>query len=375
MKINTLTYRVNFITPAFLGNAWQKGQWRTPPFKALLRQWWRVVYAKEVAYNWEALLAEERRLFGSASDDSNGKSGKSRVRLRLEEWVFGKINNHQWPGGKLNRVVTTRDGKGQVRSDVYLGFGAILPPSKKQKRKSIELANEPAIDSNESVVLSLRVMSSEDMRWVNKTIQLAQAFGTIGSRSRNGWGSFMLEHIDGSRISPFLEKDILMRIVRPINECFSETWPHAIGLDENNDPLIWISSQSFSSWHSAIDFLAQVKVAIRRIAKNYVGNGIGGIHLLGYPAGGKWKIKQWEGNDKEKQKRFACPLRFKVVENSNGKFNVVAVHLPHSLPDELTAPLNNDQRKWLREKQPEIWKNIHGVLDKKIERFGQERDS
>jgi CRISPR-associated protein Cmr1 len=34
------TYTVRFVTPAFLGNVEQQGQWRTPPFKALLRQWW-----------------------------------------------------------------------------------------------------------------------------------------------------------------------------------------------------------------------------------------------------------------------------------------------------------------------------------------------
>ncbi len=44
-----LTYEVRFTTPAFLGNAEQKGQWRTPPFKALLRQWWRVAYGEEGA--------------------------------------------------------------------------------------------------------------------------------------------------------------------------------------------------------------------------------------------------------------------------------------------------------------------------------------
>ena len=38
----TRTYTLRFLTPAFLGNADQNGQWRTPPIKALLRQWWRV---------------------------------------------------------------------------------------------------------------------------------------------------------------------------------------------------------------------------------------------------------------------------------------------------------------------------------------------
>ncbi|OYV75217.1 MAG: hypothetical protein B7Z66_13795 [Chromatiales bacterium 21-64-14] len=33
-----LKYTVRFVTPAFLGNAEQTGQWRTPPFKALRRR-------------------------------------------------------------------------------------------------------------------------------------------------------------------------------------------------------------------------------------------------------------------------------------------------------------------------------------------------
>ncbi len=40
-------YTVSFVTPAFLGDAEQNGAWRTPPFKILLRQWWRVAAAKE----------------------------------------------------------------------------------------------------------------------------------------------------------------------------------------------------------------------------------------------------------------------------------------------------------------------------------------
>jgi CRISPR-associated protein Cmr1 len=35
------SYQLRFQTPAFLDNAQQQGQWRTLPFKALLRQWWQ----------------------------------------------------------------------------------------------------------------------------------------------------------------------------------------------------------------------------------------------------------------------------------------------------------------------------------------------
>jgi CRISPR-associated protein Cmr1 len=35
-----LIYKVQFVTPAFLGNAEHSGQWRTPPFKALYIMYW-----------------------------------------------------------------------------------------------------------------------------------------------------------------------------------------------------------------------------------------------------------------------------------------------------------------------------------------------
>ncbi|MCE2461531.1 MAG: hypothetical protein J4F38_12235 [Pseudomonadales bacterium] len=58
-----MKYEVKFLTPAFLGNAEQSGQWRTPPFKALLRQWWRVAVAaaKGGGSAVRSRMAEERQ--------------------------------------------------------------------------------------------------------------------------------------------------------------------------------------------------------------------------------------------------------------------------------------------------------------------------
>ncbi len=374
MKMKTLRYRVKFVTPAFLGNAFQKGQWRVPPFKALLRQWWRVAYAGEAQYDVDELRVAENRLFGSASDDGGNGSGKSRVRLRLSEWKHGRLENDQWPGGTLNRVTTTRDGRGSVRSDVYLGFGSVLPPSKKQKRKSIELQSPPAIAPGDSVELNVQVMDDKDLKWIEKTIHLVHAFGVLGSRSRNGWGSLAVLPTGDTAFKPVTEVDSLRYVVRPIHKCFSETWPHAIGLDDNNVPLIWKGKQDFASWHGAIDFLAEVKVAIRRAAKDFAGDGVGGIHLLGYPAGEKWTVKEWDAYNDKKQMRYACPLKFKVIELDRNRLRVIAVHLPHSLPDDLMELLTTNQKNWFMEKQPYVWKRIHQVLDRKIGRISQENN-
>jgi hypothetical protein len=45
--MQTRRLQIQFHTPAFLGDANQSGRWRTPPFKAQLRQWWRVAYAAQ----------------------------------------------------------------------------------------------------------------------------------------------------------------------------------------------------------------------------------------------------------------------------------------------------------------------------------------
>lgn len=73
MTMQTLTYQVGFNTPTFLGNAEQQAQWRTPPFKALLRQWWRVVKAPEA--DSTSINFGIREHFGHADAALNSHTG------------------------------------------------------------------------------------------------------------------------------------------------------------------------------------------------------------------------------------------------------------------------------------------------------------
>lgn len=370
MKTKILRYKIKFITPAFLGNAEQRGQWRTPPFKALLRQWWRVAYAAEVGYDVKKLRTAESRLFGSASDDGNGGSGKSRVRLRfISNWKNGTMEQSDWQRNKFKKVTTTRDGQGSVRSDVYLGFGAVLPPSRKQNRRNVELQSPPAISPDEEAVLEVRVDETSNMDHIISTIQLVHYFGSIGSRSRNGWGSLEMTPIDGRYPELNSSLGILQKVLLPLSECVKKDWPHAIGRGDDGRPLVWLSKRSFVSWHESIDFLAEVKVSMRRAAKRFSGFGIGGIHFLGYPAGEKWTVREWEGTVNEKQKRFACPVRFKVVRIDNNGLRVMIVHLPLNFPYELSNILRPEQRRWIENNQLSVWNDVHDVLDEKVGRL------
>jgi CRISPR-associated protein Cmr1 len=64
MKTTTLALQLN--SPAFLGDASQSGVWRTPPIKALLREWWRIASAQGFGYDHKAMRETEGLLFGNA---------------------------------------------------------------------------------------------------------------------------------------------------------------------------------------------------------------------------------------------------------------------------------------------------------------------
>lgn len=304
------SYTVRFTTPAFLGDAEQNGAWRTPPFKALLRQWWRVAVAKDYGYDHTKLREAEGRLFGNAwLEPINGKSQfcKSHVLLHLDSWGMGSLSSNTWPSGSIEDVVTTRDGRGRVRADVYMGYGPVLPPSRRDNRPTITIRN--AIGPTEPTIRLHIGYKGNLKKDVMETLQLIQWFGTLGSRSRNSWGSLFLEPIENALALPMLpqiDHPLISQIGRSWRDCLKEEWPHALGI-EAGKPLIWITEPK-PDWRTVMGCLANIKVEVRHSAKTIQGpSGIGGIHLLGYPAGGKWEIRKLG-----KEVRLASQLRFKL---------------------------------------------------------------
>lgn len=358
-------YQVRFNTPAFLGNSDQAGQWRTPPFKALLRQWWRVVSAPTHQYDHAALRKSEGDLFGNAwLNDPRGRAQfrRSRVSLRLDHWNIGRLGSQAWPEGPMESVTTTADGKGSVRADVYLGFGPVLPPSKKEGRKSVTIRQ--AIAPDDAAVF--RVMAEESQE-LTDSLQLMAWFGTLGSRSRNGWGSFALNALDASpklTALPTPGHRLLGETSREWQKCLELDWPHALGT-ESGTPLIWLT-QPYKNWRAVMGALANIKVDIRRVAKTFIGpDHIGGIHLLGYPAGGHWELpvfKKGRPSRDEEEARLASQLRFKVCAVPEGLVGIV-FQVPHGFPGALYRRLRTDQQDWVTTNQAKVWGDIHKALN------------
>lgn len=350
-KMETREYQIRFTTPAFLGNADQQAQWRTPPFKALLRQWWRVAVAKQYHYDHEQIREAEGKLLGHAwlknDVDKNGKkvsARRSQIQLRITPWDKGRMKPTDWPNTGFENVVTTKDGRGRVRSDVYLGFG---PVSHKTKLPVSEV-----ISFNEEAIFRVR-SPSDHVSELEQTMQLISWFGANGSRSRNGWGSIDLK---GPGLEQ-LKSGSLGAVSQGLESCLNKDWPQAIGFDEEG-LLIWISQPIEGDWRKAMSLLAHEKVSIRRIAKEYTGpDKIGGIQLLGYPAGNAWELRELK-NDA----RLASQIRFKVINTSDGLRSMI-FHMPARFPDELLRRLNQRQCSWIQQNELKVMQSIHQYLD------------
>jgi CRISPR-associated protein Cmr1 len=349
MKKLEYQYQVSFTTPAFLGNAEQAGQWRTPPFKALLRQWWRVAYAakKNFVFRVDEMRREEGLLFGHAwlENDTFERDGrkvttsarKSEVRIRLDSWSVGKLTAREW---QPLATVTHPEVKTAVGADLYLGYGPVTLPRGERQSK---LKANAAIQAGESTTLSLAIPDGHAPH-IERALGLMASYGTLGGRSRNGWGSFSLTPLERT---PVLNSAPVLRLWSDAL-AHDWDWPHAMGQD--SAPLIW-QTKSFNDWKALMRELAIIKIGLRRQFVFTTGKNAPHTearHWLSYPVTNH-SVQAWGGNA-----RLPNSLRFKVRKTDDGKLVGVIFHMPCKPPDAFRSDLPTLES---------VWKRVHAFLD------------
>lgn len=346
-----LEYQIRLNVPAFVGGADQSSEWRVPPIKALLRQWWRVAIARELAYDWERVREREGGLFGHAwLDEGRGgaQARRSLVELSIDRWDPGTLRDWE-KDPKVRHPEVGPGGDGiHVGSQLYLGYG---PLQYVKGKGATGLKSPPALKPRESVTLTIRCPEGERGD-VERALHLAHLFGSFGGRARNGWGSFELLRDDEplpSLDSPGA-RELVKSVSRPWRDCLREEWAHAVGRDERG-PLVWLT-EPMRSYDQVMKRLAQVKIAFRtelEVGRN--GGPPAERHLLGYPVTNH-KVGPWP-----RQARLANQIRFKVAAVGDGLRGVV-VHLPTRLP----APLR-DRDNWADEAAPRVFASVHAKLE------------
>lgn len=332
------------LSPAFLGDAQQSAVWRTPPIKALLREWWRVAAAPAHGHDHRRLRLTEGKLFGNAWLDND--FCKSQVRMALEHWHAGKPGWEATDPRVTHREVKDRNTgqPRQIGSQLYLGYGPL----------GTHRANA-TLQAGDANTLDLAWPGEHDAP-LNHTLQLIDWFGTFGGRSRNGWGSLALGLDALTKQHAHLQS-----VLRPLADCLHLDWPHALGKD-GQGPLIWESSETFSDWQKAMQFLARTKIGFRTNLGFTTGKGsprVEARHIVAYPVTNH-DVRAWGG-----QARLANQLRFKLFHDPAGHLRARIYHTPHKSP--LQSGMSEAQ-------ECAVWQKIHTWLDRQasLTRLGAE---
>jgi len=372
-QLERIDCTVEFVTPAFLGNASQRGQWRVPPFKALLRRWWRILKAKEYEYDWRQLREAEGLLWGNAflgeleyADIElfrrrKNAHRKSLIALRLSHWKQGKMDIAQWRREvDLGVVRTVKSAPRPVPVALYTGYGPV-----DQRSRLLSREREPAIGVGETQQLTCILRSTTDFPSaqlhddLRRTLELVSFFGALGSRSSNGWGSLQCDGVGLPEELP----------LRNWQECLMDDfggmqgWPHAVGCD-NKGALIW-QTKSVGKWQDALRQLGLALAQIRQTAKNHAkGPGMTAVFLLGYPVQRPHAVRGLPNTA-----RWASQMRMKVQRLADGRYRGLVYHLPHMPPRPLWQRLDASQRAWVQRHQRDIWQEIHDWLDGNLQRL------
>lgn len=255
----------------------------------------------------------------------------------------------------------TRDGR-PIRpdADVYLGFGPI----------TLDGMRNAIAPEAPAVTLKLRCPVSEEDT-VRKSMQLAAWFGTLGSRSRNGWGSL---HIDGDGLfgwgdlcdTKLADQAPLRSVSNALGDGLAADWPHALGMCVDGRPAVWrvVAGRDpkegkylgFKTWREVLERLAALKIGFRTQFKFTGGaphSRVEDRHVLAYPVTN-------HGLAGLPNARLASQLRFKVAKHKNEYFGLVA-HLPCAMPQAFfkTANVRPPEIKH----QIEVWQQVHAFLD------------
>jgi CRISPR-associated protein Cmr1 len=270
----------------------------------------------------------------------------------LSNWNLGKQKD--WVdldrGGVRHPEVQT-----PVGPHLYLGFGPLVYD---RQIRQTNLKAGAALQGGEDAVLALAFPDGKERPRIELAVSLLNLFGTLGGRSRNGWGSFSLASVHES--TPELKTTLEPEVLRDWREALTIDWPHALGCDELG-PLIW-QTEALPDWKAVMRRLAEIKIKLRTqpaFAFKDSGSGLDAInpeprHWLSYPVT-HHDVAQW----KKANLRLPNTLRFKVRPTANGQLQGVIYHVPCKPPREFSPELKTLLG---------VWTNVHDHLDK-VERL------
>ncbi len=184
--LKTITFEIETITPMFLAGADQsKAELRAASIKGLLRFWWR---ALQTETDLVKLRNRESQIFGAPDEKIGGSSFSIRITYN------GTFKGTTSDLPKHNIVVTSQSrGKTfPVNILEYLAYG----PCTYDKHKKKNLIIREYIQSGFKFKIHMTIIGEKFLNEILRAMYVFDLFGGIGSKSRNGFGSFSISNKD-----------------------------------------------------------------------------------------------------------------------------------------------------------------------------------
>ena len=349
----SLTLRCRIVTPMFLGDAEQKAALRPEPFKGLLRYWWRVAAGRKYS-DHKKLLKAESEIFGGGGDEAQKSlitmevAGKPRV---IEDPRLPKVQDVYHPE-------VGRSGR-RINPLLYLGYGPVL------WKQGQARYDRPYLGPGENFSLKITFPESlsEDESFKLGLLYL-RAFGAVGSRSRNGWGSFQVEKIEPGGLKEQILPEKVACLPLKKDLFAHKDYPHSLALDpKSKKSLIWRTKNFRNSWPEVMKDLAEIYISIRTKLSPDGKDDIDERHLLGFP------LTNHPANSAPNwgsRARHASALRFFIRKKKDGYCGFI-FHLPFGISQKMRKNATNKEF-FTPENQLEIWQKVHQRLDQTMTR-------
>ncbi len=312
-----LTFKLEFITPAFIGGANHQAELRPASFVGLLRWWWRALKGE---CDIESLRKKEVEIFG-------GSFGE----IKKASPVYLKVEGNIRKGSNLINECRLNTGVGYLYHFVTV----------RGKREFIE--------PDSRIELTL-IGKDEFLKHYIASLWALVFLGGVGARSRRGGGNLAVvgyepkDLVEDLKISFTPTGDFCEWFVKNLKEA-----KHLVGSSKgscdkysnlSNVKLV-LSKTEFNTWFEALNDIGKEFMKFRKM-KNERKNILDKpneeralkIAVFGLPLKyGKGKAVEVE-NTKEDITRRSSPVIIKVVKNSEGKYQWMVLGLEGKfLPD------------------------------------------
>lgn len=339
--METLVFKCETITPMFLSGAdGRTPELRPPSIKGAMRFWWRAIHPN---LSLEELRKKEGEIFGSTDE----KVGRSKFGMRVKGNFDPKKD--PLPNLEIHKFFVKVKGKERRQNILeYLAYGPLT--WSKEERKNIFFTKYIPVNTNFEINFLMNESESDAIKKVViNTMNLLSNFGGLGSKSRNGFGNFIITSVimkNNNIENPVhlpLPKVQAINLLKKFNVI-----PDYTAFSQN--AILFRTNSTYTTWDQSLAYIgksyreAKLSLEDRHIYKKrqYIGSPISDSFL----------------------ERHSKPY-FLKVNKEKGMFRGYILFLPSSYCDGVDKP--EDQKQQHNKQSIKVYNEFNKFLAQKME--------